>query len=130
MGRADSVDISSGNHFSCSLTAVLLARVQAFGGAEATRELLRRAGSRRSVEYLADISNWISYEEAAGLWAAGAEVTHHPQFARAVGEDAAKRLNSSPVAALLRSLGSPEAVYRQITLTSSKFAVVTTLKAV
>ncbi len=121
---------ATGNHFSCSLTAVLLARVNALGGPAAVAELLARAGSTRSPQYLLDIANWISYDEAVALWRVGAEVTHHPQFARAVGEEAAKRLNASPVAALLRSLGSPEAVYRQIALTATKFSIVTTLEAI
>jgi diguanylate cyclase (GGDEF)-like protein len=119
----------AGKHFSCSMTAVLLARVQAFGGPEAVAEVLQKAGSKRSPDYLIDIVNWISYDEAAALWRAGALVTHHPQFARAVGEDAARRLNGSPIAALLRSLGSPEAVYRQVAVTSSKYSVATRLEA-
>ena len=41
-----------GNHFSCSMTAVLMARVHAYGGAEAVAEVLARAGSERSAEYL------------------------------------------------------------------------------
>jgi hypothetical protein len=49
---------------------------------------------------------------------------HHPQFPRLVGETAAKRLNSSPVAALLRSLGSLEACYRQIAVMATKFSSV------
>jgi hypothetical protein len=32
--------VSGGSHFSCSMTAVLLARVQAFGGPKAVAELL------------------------------------------------------------------------------------------
>jgi diguanylate cyclase (GGDEF)-like protein len=120
---------SAGHHFSCSLSAVLIARVRDFGGAPAVRELLTRSGVQRSEEELSDIVNWISYDEAVALWRAGAAVTHHPQFARAVGEDAARRLNSSPVATLLRSLGSPEAVYSQITTTASKYSTVAHLEA-
>src|ERR1700738_4677744 len=86
-----------GNHFSCSLTAVLLAPGPAFGGEQAVADVLRIAGSARSPEYLADIVNWISYDETIALWRAGAQVTHHPHFAQAVGEDAARRLNGSPV---------------------------------
>ena len=120
---------SGGNHFSCSMSAVLLARVHAFGGDQAVAELLARAGSKRTPEYLLDITNWISYDEAIALWTAGAQVTHHPDFSRAVGEDAAERLNASPVAALLRSLGSPQNVYRQIATTASKFSVAAQLEA-
>ncbi|MGI8715469.1 MAG: hypothetical protein ACR2NR_20265 [Solirubrobacteraceae bacterium] len=38
---------ASGNHFSCSMTAVLLARVHAYGGVEAVQEVLELAGSAR-----------------------------------------------------------------------------------
>ncbi|MEA2160941.1 MAG: hypothetical protein QOD66_3321 [Solirubrobacteraceae bacterium] len=124
------VQTAAGKHFSCSMTAVLLARVQAFGGTDAVADVLREAGSTRSPDYLLDIVNWISYDEAAALWRAGALVTQHPQFARAVGEDAVRRLAGSPIAALFRSLGSPEAVYRQIAMTSTKYSVATRLEAV
>jgi hypothetical protein len=96
------------------MSAVALARADGFGGAEAVEETLRLAGSRRTREYLSDITNWIAYDEAVALWRAGAQVTRHPQFARAVGIDAAKRMGSSQVAAMLRSLGSPENVYRPV----------------
>jgi diguanylate cyclase (GGDEF)-like protein len=112
------------------MTAVLLSRVRDYGGDDAVAELLRRAGNERSPAELLDIANWISYEEAVALWRAGAEVTHHPQFARALGEDAARRLNGSPVATLLRSLGSPEQVYRQIATAATKYSTVVTLEAV
>jgi diguanylate cyclase (GGDEF)-like protein len=120
--------LTHGNHFSCSMTAVLVARIDAHGGAAAVRELLKRAAIDRSPEYLLGTGNWISYAEAVALWRAGARVTHHPQFARVVGEDAARRLNGSPVAALLRSLGSPENVYREIARGATKFSTVSLLE--
>jgi diguanylate cyclase (GGDEF)-like protein len=112
------------------MTALLLERVRTSGGDDAVIEMLGLAGSQRSPAYLLDTANWISFDEAVALWRAGAKVTQHPQFARAVGEDAARRLNASPVAALFRSLGSPEKVYGQIATSSSKYSVVTTLEAV
>jgi diguanylate cyclase (GGDEF)-like protein len=133
VGRQTQADVSPtarGNHFSCSLTAVLIGRIHAFGGDEAVGQLMREAGSSRSVDYLVDIGNWISYDETVALWEAGARLTRHPQFARALGEDAARALNGSPVAALLRSLGSPGEVYRQIATTSTKFSTATNLEAV
>jgi diguanylate cyclase (GGDEF)-like protein len=117
-----------GDHFSCSMSAVLLARVAAFGGQEAVHEVLRVAGSPRSLEYLTDITNWIAYDEAVALWQAGARVTHHPQFARAVGVDAAERLGSSQIAAMLRSLGSPEKAYVAVAKGAAKFSTVTDLE--
>jgi diguanylate cyclase (GGDEF)-like protein len=118
-----------GNHFSCSLSAVLLACVRDAVGPQGVKQVLELAESERSPEYLTDLSNWISYDEAVALWRAGSRVTHHPQFPRLVGETAAKRLNASPVAALLRSLGSPEACYRQIAVMATKFSAVAEFEA-
>jgi len=126
----DAAHGDGGNHFSCSMTSVLLAEVAELAGEEAVPELLARAGCRRSVEYLTDITNWISYQEAVALWRAGMHVTHNPELPRRTGQRAAERLSSSPVAALLRSLGSPESVYRQIATTACKFSTVTRLEAV
>jgi diguanylate cyclase (GGDEF)-like protein len=122
--------MADGAHFSCSLTAVLLARVHAFGGDEAVVRLLRESGVTRTPEYLAEIGNWVSYDEAVALWRTGASITMDPQFAWRLGEDAMERLKASPVAALLRSLGSPEEVYRQMATTASKFSVVAAGEAV
>jgi diguanylate cyclase (GGDEF)-like protein len=123
-------ETSRGDHFSCSMTAVLLARVHASGGAEAVADLLRLAGSERTPEYLSDITNWIAYDEAVALWRAGTLVTHHPNFARAVGEDTARRLSGSQVSAALRSLGSPENVYRAIAASAGEFSTVTKLSLI
>jgi GAF domain-containing protein len=123
-------ETASGNHFSCTMSAVLIGRVHDYGGDAAVRDVMRRAGIARPVADLLDITNWISYGQAVALWRAGAEVTHHPQFARWVGEDAARRLNGSPVATLLRSLGSPENVFRQIATTATKYTTVSVLEAV
>jgi diguanylate cyclase (GGDEF)-like protein len=112
------------------MTAVLIARVRAHGGDAAVAELLRVADSDRSVQYLTDTANWISFDEGVALWRAGALVTHHPEFARAVGEDAARCLNASPVANLLRQLGSLQVVYGQIATTASKYSTATILEAV
>ena len=112
------------------MSAVLIARVHAFGGADAVARLLRLAGSERTPEYLADITNWIAYDEAVALWKAGALVTHHPQFARAVGEDTAQRLSGSQVSATLRSLGAPENIYRAIATSTGEFSTVTKLSVI
>ncbi|HXD67710.1 MAG TPA: GGDEF domain-containing protein [Solirubrobacteraceae bacterium] len=121
---------AQGKHFSCSMSAVLIARVREYGGAAAVAELLHAAGSDRSVQYLTDIANWISFDEAVALWRAGAQVTHHPEFARAVGEDAVRYLNASPVANVLRQLGTLEAVYGQVATTSTKYSTAIVLEAV
>ncbi len=118
------------HHFSCSMSSVLLAEVVERAGEDAVAEVLRTAGCPHSPEYLSDITNWISYDDAVALWRAAMHVTHNPQLPRLTGERAARRLSSSPVAALLRSLGSPENVYRQVATSASKFSTVARLDAV
>ena len=120
---------SSGNHFSCSVCAVLLAEVAEQGGEEAVSELLQVASSTRSVGYLRDISNWISYDEMLALWRAAVVVTQNPTIVSLAGRRAAQRLSSSPVAQLLRSLGSPENLYREIASSAAKFSTVIRLEA-
>ncbi|HEY3587187.1 MAG TPA: GAF domain-containing protein, partial [Myxococcaceae bacterium] len=112
------------------MSAVLIAEVQDFGGPEAVARLLELSGSERTVDYLVDLSNWISYDEALNLWRAGMEVTHNPQLPRVLGQRAAERLASSPIAAALRSLGSPGRVYEQVATSANKFSTVVRMEAV
>ena len=128
-GRPERSRTSLGNHFSCSMSAVLLAEVTDLCGEDAVAELLRRAGSTRSPEYLTDITNWISYDEAIALWRAGARVTQNPRLPTLAGQRAVRRLSASPVAHLLRSLGSPENLYREIATSATKFSTVVRLEA-
>ena len=65
----------AGNHFSCALTAVLIDRVRTVAGDEGVARLLREARSPRSLEYLEDLANWVSYDEMVALWDVGAAVT-------------------------------------------------------
>src|SRR4051812_48065225 len=73
---------SDGNDFCCSLTATLIARVKRVAGAEAVGQLLREARSARTVEYLTDIANWLSYDEVIALLEAGRAITGDRDFAR------------------------------------------------
>jgi len=112
------------------MTAVLLAEVAERCGPESIDELLGEAGSPRTAEYLTDLTNWISYDEAVALWRAGCRVTQNPSLPTLAGRRAAQRLVGSPVANLLRSLGSPEDVYREIATVATKFSTVVRLEAV
>jgi hypothetical protein len=93
---------SAQNHFCCSLTAVLLARVRGFGGDAAVARVLELAGTSRDRAFLEDIGNWISFDEAVALWRAGIAVTGDEDFPRHVGGDAVKQLGSSSTSTVLR----------------------------
>jgi len=120
---------NDGKDFSCSLTAVLIARVREAAGDEAVAQLLQETSSPRSLEYLEDIGNWVSYDEVIALWQAGARITGDPQFARHAGEDTVKQLGSSSTSTVLRSLGSPEALLRQLAVATNRFSGVAELEA-
>src|SRR5919107_5238947 len=104
----------TGRDFSCALSAVLIARVRREAGDAAVARLLPEASSPRTLEYLTDLGNWISYAEAVALWEAGATLTGDPQFARHVGQDFVRQLAGSGNSTVLRALGSPEDLPRKI----------------
>jgi diguanylate cyclase (GGDEF)-like protein len=117
-------------HLACTLSSVLVRRVRRICGEDGLMQLLELAGSKRTVAYLDDVTNWISFDEAMALFAAAAELTGDAQIARRAGEETIAQHAGTPVATLLRSLGSPEQIYRQITQTASKFTTVSSLEAV
>ena len=108
--------------FSCAVTAMILARVRRVAGEDAVARLLADAGSERTVEYLADVGNWVGFEEAIALWVAGEAITHDPSFARHVGEDGVKVLGGTATATVLRSLGSPEEHIRQLNVSAQRWS--------
>jgi diguanylate cyclase (GGDEF)-like protein len=118
-----------GKHFSCVLTAVVIARISATGGDEAVRRALAAASSGRDPAYLTDVGNWVSYDEMIALLEAGAQMTGDAEFARHAGEDAVRRLGSASTSVVLRGLGSPEELLRQVGVASGRFSTAADLEA-
>src|SRR5690242_481438 len=112
----------------CSTTSVLLRRVRTALGDQAVQEVLTRAGVEHEAAYYDDIGNWIPYADSLALFAAAAEITGDDWFAQRVGEDTVRQHAGTPVATLFRSLGSPEAVYEQLSIGVGKFTTVTELE--
>ena len=118
------------HHFACTLSSVLVRRVRRMLGEKGIDDLLERSGSKRTAAYLDDLTNWISFDEAMALFLAGAELTDDPDIARHVGEETIAQHAGTPVATLMRSLGSPEEIFRQITQAGSKFTTASVLDAI
>src|SRR4051794_20976866 len=112
---------------SCSMASTLLSYVRAKQGDEAVEDLLRRSGVEYSDVYLDDVSNWIWYSEAIDLFEAAVAVTGEERIGQLVGEQTVRQHAGTQVATLMRSLGSPEAIYRQLATTVTKFSTVTEL---
>jgi diguanylate cyclase (GGDEF)-like protein len=123
-------DRAPDHHFACTLSSVLVRRVRRTLGEEGLGELLARAGSKRTIAYLDDLTNWISHAEAMALFDAAAELTGDSQIARHVGEETVAQHAGTPVATLMRSLGSPDAIYKAMAQAGSKFTTVSVLEAV
>jgi diguanylate cyclase (GGDEF)-like protein/putative nucleotidyltransferase with HDIG domain len=112
---------------SCSLASTLIRLVRARAGEDAVQDVLARSGVEHGISYLDDPSNWIWLNECIELLTAAAEVLDDPEIGLHVGEEAVRQHAGTPVATMLRSLGSPEAVYEQLTIGVSKFSTVTEL---
>jgi diguanylate cyclase (GGDEF)-like protein len=131
MAEPDKDVLTGGDrHLACTLSSVLVRRVRRIRGEEGLKELLELAGSKRTVSYLDDVTNWISFDEAMALLEAAAEVTGDAQIARRLGEETIAQHTGTPVATLMRSLGSPDQIYRQITQAASKFSAASVLEAI
>ena len=88
------------------------------------------AGAPYTAEHLDDVANWIWYDEAVALFEAAAELTGDSRIGLRTGEQAVRQHAGTPVATLLRSLGSPEAILEQVALAATKFSTVTDMRAV
>jgi GGDEF domain-containing protein len=109
------------------MASTLLRYARARGGEEAVHEILERATVGYTAAHLDDVSNWIWHDEAIALFVAAAEVLRDERIGVRVGEQTVRQHAGTPVATLLRSLGSPQAVYAQLTVGVSKFSTITEL---
>jgi diguanylate cyclase (GGDEF)-like protein len=91
-------------------------------GEDGVQRLLQLASESRSVAELEEIERWSSYDQVVALFEAGIVITSDADFPRRCGEALIYIWESSEVADLLRSLGSPEEVLRNIALATPKFS--------
>jgi diguanylate cyclase (GGDEF)-like protein len=110
------------------MAATLVRHVRTLRGDDGPTQLLRLANVPYTAAYLEDIGNWIWYEEAIALFEAAIELTGDPGLARRVGEEMVRQHAGTPVATLLRSLGSPEAIFDQLAVAVTKFSTVTEMR--
>jgi diguanylate cyclase (GGDEF)-like protein len=125
-----SADAPSAGQVACSMSSVLLRRLRQTSGDQMVRDVLDRAGVTYEPAFLDDPANWIWYEEACALFEAAVALTGDDRLPQRVGEDAVRQHAGSPVATILRGLGSPQAVYEQLTVAVTKFSTVTELHPV
>jgi diguanylate cyclase (GGDEF)-like protein len=130
MMSAVSPNTPSTGQVACSMSSVLLRRLRQSSGEQMVQAVLERAGVDYTPSFLDDPGNWIWYSEAVALFEAAVALTGDERLPQRVGEDAVRQHAGSPVATLLRGLGSPEAVYEQLTVGVTKFSTVTEMHPV
>ena len=109
------------------MASTLIRHVRKQAGDEGVQQVLALSGVPHTATHLDDPSNWIWQHEAIELLSAAAEVLGDEQIGLRVGEQTVRQHAGTPVATMLRGLGSPEAVYEQLTVAVSKFSTTTDL---
>ncbi|WP_448615246.1 diguanylate cyclase domain-containing protein [Modestobacter sp. URMC 112] len=112
---------------SSATTAGLLRYLRSEGGPTAVEETVRRAGVPHTVEELVDPANWTSYDTRIRLFTAATEVLGDPRTMFQVGATALARGLSPSVVLMLRALGSPRQVVRQLPSAVLKFSTTSTM---
>lgn len=120
---------SGGRETAGVTTALILRYAAARGGDSAVAEVTSRAGLDGAAPKLLDEASWWTYAEKIALFAAAAEVLDDEQVARHVGETVLDQRVGHSVKLLLRALGSPAQVLREVARTASKFSTVCTMEA-
>ena len=125
---SDAFGVGIRQDISGAMTSVILRYVRNRGGEPAVAEMLRLAGETRPAAVLEDPTSWSSHDEAIALFDAGARVTGDPDIGRHVGEEMLRQHDGTEVANLLRSLGSPGELLRNVAAAAAKFTTVSTME--
>jgi diguanylate cyclase (GGDEF)-like protein len=111
-------------------TALVLGFVRARGGDAAVDETLRRAGVPWTAEELSSPSRWTSYDTRIRLFTAATEVLGDPDTMFRVGREALGHGLNPALVLLVRAMGSPRQVYRQLPRAVAKFSTTSTMELV
>jgi diguanylate cyclase (GGDEF)-like protein len=122
--------VSGEGRIAGTTVALLVRMVRDLAGDAGVRAMLDVAGERRSIAVLEDVTVWSPYESVIRLFVAGSQATGESELGRLVGEQMLLQYRGTEVAALLRSLGSPGEVLRNVAESATKFSTATALEAV
>lgn len=109
-------------------TGGLLRYVRHVGGEDAVPELLRRAGTSATAAELEDQSRWWSYATRIRLFEAATDVLDDPATMFGVGANVLRTGLAHSLVILLRAMGSPRQVFRQLPRAVQKFSTTSTME--
>ncbi|MCM0641258.1 EAL domain-containing protein [Cellulomonas wangsupingiae] len=109
-------------------TVLLLNHVRARGGDDAVRRVVERAAVPFSVAELEDAALWIGYHARIRLFAAAVEVLDDEGFPFETGAQALTGAMNASLVLILKALGTPSQVYRQLPRAVPKFSTTSTMR--
>ncbi|MCW2739785.1 MAG: Diguanylate cyclase protein [Blastococcus sp.] len=109
-------------------TGGLLRYVRLTAGEDAVDRVLARAGVPYTVEQLDDQSLWWSYDTRIRLFDAATEVLDDPDLMFKVGSSALQSGLAHSLVILLRAMGTPRQVIRQLPRAVAKFSTTSTME--
>jgi diguanylate cyclase (GGDEF)-like protein len=113
--------VVAGRETSGVTTRLVIQYVREQGGDSAVAKVLRRADLGRTLAELENESSWISYDDKVKLFVATAAVLPAQDTMFRIGAAGLRHSINHSLVLLLRTLGSPRQVYRQIPRTVPKF---------
>ena len=120
--------VSEARETSGATTGLLLNYVRQQAGDDAVAEVVRRAGVALPVAELELPSNWTSYDTRIRLFTAATEVLGDPQAMFRVGREALSHGLAPALVLVIRAMGSPRQVYRQLPRAVAKFSTTSTMR--
>jgi diguanylate cyclase (GGDEF)-like protein len=111
-------------------TGLVLEYVRQHAGEAAVEETLRRAGITFTAHDLSLPSHWVSYDTRIRLFTAATEVLGDPRTMFRVGREALSHGMNPGLVLLVRAIGSPRQVYRQLPRAVAKFSTTSTMEIV
>jgi diguanylate cyclase (GGDEF)-like protein len=109
-------------------TALVLGYVRQRAGEAAVEEVLRRAGIADGAAELSRPEHWIGYDTRIRLFTAATEVLGDPSTMFRVGSEALAHGLNAGLVLLVRAIGSPRQVYRQLPRAVAKFSTTSTME--
>ena len=111
-------------------TGGLLRYVRSVAGEDAVRRVLERAGVPYTADQLEDQALWWSYDTRIRLFEAATEVVGDPRLMFRVGASALQSGLAHSIVILLRAMGTPRQVFRQLPRAVAKFSTTSTMEII
>lgn len=113
-----------------SMTGVLLRQLRAGHGDDMVARVLTLAGEHRTAVELEQLDTWSRYQQVVDLYHAALTLTGDARIGRRCGERLMQEYSGTGVDAVLRSLGSPGEVLRNVAQAAAKFSTVVRMEAI